>query len=379
MKIPSINVVLIRKSALSLKVTIPGTAPTKYKYKNLEETINPKLWDKKAGMVKPAHPDSTHINRLIFEEKAALLEQFKADHRQGVAFTAEHISNRLKGIAYDTKNFYEFCEQQIELKNYKASTRKNYRGEISKMKKYCPVLMFSDITFQWLQGYEAYMRGPKINNESNTVWKSLKFVNTFIIQAMNIGGIITKNPFKEYNRGKYKQGIPLYLEWAEVQQLHAAIRDKPMSDYNRLVGYYTLLSYYSGLRFGDAVSFDYKSKVIHDASGMRLVLYAAKNGEIVSIAFNKYIAEVVEYIKDKPLKATNKEFNAALEVVREVAEIRKEITSHTARHSFAMRCAELGISIERTQKLMGHIQVKSTAIYYRVKNLSLDGDMKKWE
>jgi integrase len=152
-----------------------------------------------------------------------------------------------------------------------------------------------------------------------------------------------------------------------------------MSDSIRLTGYYALLSYYSGLRFGDAVSFDYKKKVIEDSTGKRLVLYAAKNGEIVSIAFTKYIAEVVEFIKDKTITITNQDFNSNLKIITGIAEIAKDVSSHTGRHSFAMRCAELGMSIDDVQKLLGHNKRSSTEIYFRIKNRRLDDVMKKWE
>jgi integrase len=152
-----------------------------------------------------------------------------------------------------------------------------------------------------------------------------------------------------------------------------------MSDYMRLIGYYYLLSFYSGLRFSDTTTFDYKKKVTEDTTGKRLVLYATKNGEIVSIAVNKYISEVIEYLRGKPIVITNQEFNDAVKSLASIADIEKDISSHTGRHSFAMRCAELGMNIDDVQKLLGHGQRKSTGIYFRIKNKRLDDVMKKWE
>lgn len=381
-KIPTVKVVLINKNRLSIKVTVPGT--TTYKFRNLDEVINPKHWNAKAGYCTSKHTDGETINQLIGTERKKLIEAFEQDHKSGIPFTEAHISNRLKGLYLDlSKDFYAFCTEQIKITNYKPESKRTYGSEVTKMQSYQMVLTFSEIDFKWLQGYEKWMRtGTKerLPNHDNTVWKSLKFINTMLNRAIKVGGIIEKNPFKLYDRGKYKQGIPIYLEWSEAQRFHEAVKNKPLTEFARTCGYYALLSFYSGLRFGDSLNFDYSKKVIEDTTGRRLVLYAAKNTEIVSIAFTSYISEIVDHIKDKPLKTTNQEFNAEIKKIVGMAEINKpDISSHSFRHGFAMRLAELGVGIDDVQKLLGHNKRSSTEIYFRIKNARLDDAMKKWE
>lgn len=345
-------------------------------FPSIKKKVKPSDWDSDSRCVKKSHLSHVVINALIKKKIAEYETELTAKQLQSIKVTKASVKRQVKGM--DTgQDFYKFCRNQIEVSNYKDSTRKNYNGEITKLEQYAATLTFKDINYQWLQEWSNYMR-VKLNNQDNTVWKSLKFLNTMIGQAIKIGGIIAENPFKEFSRGKYKQGIPVYLEWPEIQELHKTVKEGNMEDSTRLVGYYALLSYYSGLRFGDAIKFKYSDKVTEDSTGKRLMLYAEKNGEIVSISFNKYIEEVTDYLRDKPIDIDNQTFNDTLETIRGMTKIRKNITSHTGRHSFGMRCAELDISIERTQKLMGHIQQKSTSIYYRVKNKSLDQEMQKW-
>jgi site-specific recombinase XerD len=361
------------ESPIHISIDIDGKRAA---FPSIKKKVKPVEWDSDGRKVKNSNLAASVINALIKVKVSEYEREFTAKQLQGVKVTRQSVKKQVKG--QDTgQDFYKFCRNQITVGDYADSTRKNYRGEVTKLEAYSATLTFKEINYQWLQEWSNYMRSD-LDNQDNTVWKSLKFLNTMMHQAMKIGGIVAENPFKEFSRGRYKQGIPTYLEWVEVQKLHESIKTGALSDEHRLVGYYSLLSYYSGLRFGDAVKFRYSDKVIEDSTGKRLVLYAQKNGEIVSIAFNKYIEEVTEYIRDKPLKIDNQTFNEGLDVIRGVSKIRKKITSHTGRHSFGMRCAELDISIERTQKLMGHIQQKSTAIYYRVKNKSLDDEMQKW-
>lgn len=380
-KIPTIKAVLINKDQLNLKITIPGT--TKYKFVNLEQTINPDQWDRKAGQCKKGHKEAEAINRTVFEKRSNLVADFEQDLKKGIVFTGAHITARIKGSLMDSaQDFYAFCRDQITVTNYSEDTRRTYRGEVSKMGKYNPVLSFADINYRWLQEYEQYLR-EDLDNHSNTVWKTFKFIKTMFNVAMKIGGIVDKNPFTEYKTAKYKQGIPPYVEWDEVQKLHKTITKDKLPDDLRTIGYYALLCFYSGLRFGDAVNFDYNKYVIEDTNGKRLRLYAAKNGEIVSIAFTKYISEVVDYIRSCPLKISNRDFNDALKILAVKADLsetkQKDLSAHEFRHGFAMRCCELGMSIDEVQKLLGHAQPKSTAIYFRVKGRRLDEAMSKWQ
>lgn len=373
-KIPAVRIVLVRDT-LYLKVTVPGTG--KRKFKNLGHTIDAKYWDKDNEIVKRTHPEAGTINTEIWAERDSLKDTFNLDLKNKTVFTLAHIEKRLAFRYYDpTQDFYAFCTEQVGIKNYSKETRRTYYAEISKMKLYYPTLSFADITYNWLQLYENYMV-VKLLNHDNTVWKSMKFINTMLNLALKVGGLLDKNPFTDYKRPGYKQGIPTYLEWAEVQALHDAVLTKA-TGVLQIIGYYTLLSYYTGLRFADAISFNYAAKVVEERDTRRLLLHTKKTGELVSIAFNKYITEIVDFIKDKPLKISNQEFNENLKILAAHAGISKDISSHTARHSFAMRCAELNMSIDEVQKLMGHNKRSSTEIYFKIKNKRLDEAMQAW-
>lgn len=376
-KLPPVRLCMVNKRYIALRAAVPGSNVRVYR--NLGIEIKATNWDPKNEHVKKAELNHARINSGIWSDKAEVIKRFEDMHRASVPFTKENIYSGLHGLTIATNtDFYHFSRNQIAIKTYSSETRRTYTSEVSKMEQFAAVLNFSEINFSWLQKYEQYMR-DKLLNHPNTIWKSFKFISTMINAALKTKGVITENPFDIFARGSYKQGIPSYLEWPELQAYHNAVKAKPMTDYMRLIGYYSLLSAYSGLRYGDAVKFDYSKKVIETATGKRLLLYAAKNGEIVSIAFTSFITEVVEYIRDKPITITNQEFNRGVASLRSIAEITKEISSHSFRHTFACRCAELGMSIDDVQKLLGHNKRSSTEIYFKIRPARLDGAMALWE
>jgi site-specific recombinase XerD len=61
--------------------------------------------------------------------------------------------------------------------------------------------------------------------------------------------------------------------------------------------------------------------------------------------------------------------NKIVKNAAERAGIRKNISFHTLRHSFATHLLEKGINIMIIKKLMGHNSVKTTSIYLHVANI----------
>jgi len=345
-------------------------------FPSLKKHVKPEQWDSDKRQVK-GHPNQVVLNALIRQRIAEYEGEITKKQLSHTRITKNTVKKQVKAGTGNNQDFLKFCREQIQVKDYSSETTRTYESEVSKIEQKYEAVYFPDIDYTWLQGYENYMRKDLLNHD-NTVWKSFKFMNTMMNSAIK-AGIIQRNPFDDYDRGNYKQGIPLYLEWHEAQAFHNALKTKPITEYLQLIGYYALLSYYSGLRFGDSVTFNYEKKVINAASGRRLLLYTSKTGEIVSIAFTKYITEIVDHIKDKPLKITNQEFNKSLKSLQAIAEIKKDISSHAFRHGFAMRCAELGMSIDEVQRLMGHTKRQTTEIYFKIKDKRLDDSMKRWE
>ena len=69
---------------------------------------------------------------------------------------------------------------------------------------------------------------------------------------------------------------------------------------------------------------------------------------------------------DPMLPLTTRQFTRAVHAAAAMAEIKKRVTPHTLRHSFATHLMEANIDVRIIQVLLGHAKLDTTALYTRV-------------
>ena len=70
--------------------------------------------------------------------------------------------------------------------------------------------------------------------------------------------------------------------------------------------------------------------------------------------------------RDRLLPITTRQFNRAVHAAAQMAEIKKRVTPHTLRNSFATHLLEQKTDIRLIQVLLGHAKLESTALYAQV-------------
>ena len=74
---------------------------------------------------------------------------------------------------------------------------------------------------------------------------------------------------------------------------------------------------------------------------------------------------------------SNQKMNAYLKEIADLCGITKNLTTHTARHTFATTVTlENDVPIESVSKMLGHTKISTTQLYARVKEKKVSRDMK---
>jgi len=70
--------------------------------------------------------------------------------------------------------------------------------------------------------------------------------------------------------------------------------------------------------------------------------------------------------RDPMLPLTTRQFSRAVDAAASMAEIKKRVTPHTLRHSFATHLLEQKIDVRLIQVLLGHAKLETTVLYTQV-------------
>jgi site-specific recombinase XerD len=204
---------------------------------------------------------------------------------------------------------------------------------------------------------ETSVRAPTINGSV----AALRFFFTVTLDRPDMGRhlVFVREPRK----------IPVVLSPEEVARRLAAA---PGPKYKAALG----AAYGAGLRVSEVVALK-----VSDVDSHRMLLrieqgkgrkdrYAMLSERLLELLRDWYrIARPPVWLfpgRDPMLPLTTRQFNRAVHAAAQAAEIKKRVTPHTLRHSFATHLLEQDIDIRVIQVLLGHAKLDTTALYTRV-------------
>ena len=75
---------------------------------------------------------------------------------------------------------------------------------------------------------------------------------------------------------------------------------------------------------------------------------------------------------------TNQKTNSYLKEIADICGIKKNLTFHLARHTFATMSLSKGVPMESVSKMLGHTNIRTTQIYARItKQKKIEHDMEE--
>ncbi len=179
---------------------------------------------------------------------------------------------------------------------------------------------------------------------------------------------ILQQPFDEkLPLAKRQQSLPVVLNREEIQKMITQTANFK----HKLV---LQLLYYTGLRLNELISLqwtdlDFEREIIHVKKG--------KENKDRVVFLHKVIAQNLQQqsrysnvilISERGTTYTERSIQEIVKQAAKRAGVRKKVTPHTLRHSFATHLLEAGADIRYIQQLLGHKDLKTTQIYTHVAN-----------
>jgi integrase/recombinase XerD len=214
-----------------------------------------------------------------------------------------------------------------------------------------------DLRLFQLHQSETGVRPPTING-------SVVALRFFFTVTLDRGGLARHLTFVREPRK-----MPVVLSPEEVTRLLEAA---PGPKYKAALG----AAYGAGLRVSEVVSLkvpdvDSKRMLLRIEQGKgRKDRHAMLSPQLLELLRDWYrIArpQIWLFPGQNPVNhLTTRQFNRAVHAAADMAEIKKRVSPHTLRHSFATHLLEQNIDIRVIQVLLGHAKLDTTALYTRV-------------
>lgn len=329
-----------------------------------------KYWDKKNNQVKRCSwVNMKYINGTIEDTVNKAGDIFSEMRKKNIPFTIYEFDKRFKNPILNQECFYTYASNQIKkMVNPSPETKRSYSSYISKMKKFRPHLSFGDLTPEFIQQYRDHMIGQ--GNDVNTYNKALSWLKTQIKRA-RLDGIINNDPGEqiEITRVPGKRDFLTLDELTVLENLYHANTLKTGVQ-NALKVF--LFFCYSGLRYRDAKKLKMADLITEKYNGKDEVIIRIKQnktGDWVSIPLpGKALKMIGERFNNQTVMNVpcGQVLNRHLKTIADKAGIKKNITFHVARHTFATCGISLGIPVEVISNLLGHTNLRTTMIYAKV-------------
>jgi integrase len=194
-------------------------------------------------------------------------------------------------------------------------------------------------------------------------------------------------------------GYPAILSWASVWQKkkverHAlsseelqALREKEFSiDRLKLVRDIFLFSCYTGLVYADVQKLKRSEITIGVGGGKWIFANRQKTKTLSRIPILPKSLEILGRYADRPQclmtdrilpVLSNQKMNAYLKEIGDLCGIRKDLTYHIARHTFATTITlSNGVPIETVSKMLGHKNLRTTQHHAKILDHKISTDMK---
>lgn len=363
-----------QKSLVQLRMTMDRQA----RYFSTGIRIEKYQWSGRDGTWIINHDAANEYNAFLWEILSRVQRANALAEIDARSLSYESVKHIVRYEA-DLSSFIEFMERDIaDRGDITDSTKKKARSAINKLTA-LGITKFADLTYENI--LRAHNEMLKIDRVA-TVDKFHAIIGTYIRRAIRMGLMpMDKNPYNRFKRQRPKEGDRKYLTKEEFAKLET--KELPIERLNFVRDIFVFCCY-TGLSYSDLQNLT-PTNIITDKNKFFIKISRQKTQEgavIFLLAKAKAILDKYAGRRDgfSFPSISNQKMNAYLKEISTICGIEKDLTAHVARHTFATTIMlSNGVSLEVTQKALGHSNIRTTQIYAKLLNDRLASEMEVME
>ena len=377
------------KANIYIRVTLNG----KRVNISLKKKINISTWDEKLQRASGTDKDSRILNLYLNEVQSKVYRIYEDFKRDEVPFTSQMVKAKFLGedkTRFSFQNLVDYYNEKMQHKLHKNTmgqykTSQRYMMEyILKEYKLTDIPLFN-LEYGFIVGFEDFLRSyvPKSGQSkigNNTAMKHIKRLRRMVTLAYRMKWM-ERDPFVNFKMKieKKERGFLTNFELLSIEDLSSSI-ERLM-----VVKDLFVFSCYTGISYVDIVQLNEDNIVMGIDGSPWIMAKRVKTGAPFKIPLLPKAAILIDKYKDHYRtndtsnllpKLSNQKLNSYLKEIADLCGIKKNLTFHMARHTFATTVTlSNGVPIETVSKLLGHTKLSTTQIYARVVERKVSDDM----
>lgn len=381
------------EASVCMRITVNGTRVEN----NIRKSIDPALWSQAKETARGKSRRACDLNTYIEEARIKLYQIFCELEQQNRPVTAHLLQELFFGqekpeevrtLLGTMQEHNDQCRALvgtdyalITVRRYESCRR--YLAELIRQRYGKEDLPLTEVNGELVRAFAFYLKTEK-GCQQNTVIRYMKCLKK-ITNLACANDWMAKDPFLGI-RFHEKEVVREFLTMDELQTIYH--KEFPLERLT-LVRDVFIFAAFTGLAFIDVQQLAPEHIVRDNNGNLWIRKPRQKTKNMCNIPLLDIPQEILRKYADHPTcrkkgvllpVPCNQKMNSYLKEIADICMIRKNLTTHCARHSYATSvCLANGVSLENVAKMLGHSNIKMTQHYARVLDNSILRDMMQVE
>ena len=381
------------EASVCMRITVNGSRVET----NIRTSTDPALWRQAKESARGKSRRACDLNTYIEEARIKLYQIFCELEQQNRSVTAHLLQELFFGqkkpeevrtLLGTMQEHNDQCRALvgtdyalITVRRYESCRR--YLAELIRQRYGKEDLPLAEVNGELVRAFAFYMKTEK-GCQQNTVIRYMKCLKK-ITNLARANDWMAKDPFLGI-RFHEKEVVREFLTMDELQTIYR--KEFPLERLT-LVRDVFIFAAFTGLAFIDVQQLAPEHIVRDNNGNLWIRKPRQKTKNMCNIPLLDIPLEILRKYADHPTcrkkgvllpVPCNQKMNSYLKEIADICMIRKNLTTHCARHSYATSvCLANGVSLENVAKMLGHSNIKMTQHYARVLDSSILRDMMQVE
>lgn len=316
------------------------------------------------------------MNELIRKTADAIEEYVNNMQAKGQPLSLDALKEYMSDASVCSDNsFLDFMHKSIRERDVSESTRYKHFMIWRRLKEWGHIRSFSDVTVEGVMAWHRQAVTVAVKSDFTVNYD--RVLKIYVRLAVS-KGLLKDNPYDHWCVPKYTPAqTHRNISLEDLRKIEGVSLD---DEYEIKARDLFVFQANTGLSYADTQNFDVR-KVRKEGGRVSYEGTRVKTTEAFYVPLNDKAKTILKRHGGRPPELCLEVYNVDIKRVAGKAGVHTPLSSHWARHTFAMICVNNGMSIEALARILGHSNIKTTQIYAEMKkdfvNEQFDNVMKR--